>query len=82
MRCRRRIVTGPAPLSLWGTSTRPADHRNASASPRRSIRFFFDINNRQQPSFWKALFDSVLEVEAELPARFNQADCAASSIDR
>ena len=44
--------------------------------------FQLDNSSRQQQTFWKGLFDLMLEVETGMPTRFNRENYTASSIDR
>ena len=41
-----------------------------------------DNGARPQQPFWKALFDAMLEIESDLPTRFNKTDYTASAMPR
>ena len=63
----------------FNTASRPP---NSFFQPQpQHARLALDNSARQQQPFWKALFDSMLEIESDLPTLFNKSDYTASAID-
>ena len=64
----------------FNTASRPP---NSFLQPQpQRARLSLDNNARQQQPFWKSLFDTMLEIETDMPTRFNKSDFTASAIDR